>query len=233
MSKDNNLHDFLTDIADAVREKKGTSEKINAQNLSSEIRSIESGGEVYAFGETMVDNTGAGNSGVRRIILAQEVLALVDGYQKENTTLEEINTDNLESIPVRCFYGCSNLQELNLRSAINIGYEACQECTSLKRIVLDKSLNTIAAYAFKNCKHLGDITFYSPATINAQAFENCTMEFIIFICEAVPNLVTSKAFKNTTCQFIVPDNLYDEWIAATNWSTYADRIVKASEYVEQ
>ena len=45
MSKQDNLTDFLTDIADAIREKKGTSEKINAQNLSSEIRSIESGGE--------------------------------------------------------------------------------------------------------------------------------------------------------------------------------------------
>lgn len=44
MSKQDNLHDFLVDIADAVREKKGTTEKINAQRLSEEIRSIESGG---------------------------------------------------------------------------------------------------------------------------------------------------------------------------------------------
>jgi hypothetical protein len=29
MAKDNNLQDFLTDIADAIREKKGTTEKIN------------------------------------------------------------------------------------------------------------------------------------------------------------------------------------------------------------
>ena len=41
MSKQDNLHDFLTDIADAVREKKGTTEPINAQNLSEEIRSIK------------------------------------------------------------------------------------------------------------------------------------------------------------------------------------------------
>ena len=44
MSKQDNLKDFLTDIADAVREKKGTTEPINAQNLSEEIRGIESGG---------------------------------------------------------------------------------------------------------------------------------------------------------------------------------------------
>lgn len=44
MSKTNNLGDFLTDIANAIRAKKGTSNSINAQNFSSEIASIPSGG---------------------------------------------------------------------------------------------------------------------------------------------------------------------------------------------
>lgn len=43
MSKENNLTDFLTDVADAIREKKGTSEKINPQDFSEEIRGIEGG----------------------------------------------------------------------------------------------------------------------------------------------------------------------------------------------
>jgi hypothetical protein len=52
MSKQNNLTDFLTDVADAIREKKGTSEKINPQDFSEEIRGIE-GGSPFAvdFGE--------------------------------------------------------------------------------------------------------------------------------------------------------------------------------------
>ena len=37
---------------------------------------------------------------------------------------------------------------------------------------------------------------------------------------------------NTICKIVVPDNLYDQWIAATNWSTYADYIYKASEVSE-
>ena len=44
MAKNNNLGDFLTDIADAIREKKGTAEPINAQDFASEIASIETGG---------------------------------------------------------------------------------------------------------------------------------------------------------------------------------------------
>ena len=43
MGKENNLTDFLTDVADAIREKKGTTAKINPQNFSSEILSIEGG----------------------------------------------------------------------------------------------------------------------------------------------------------------------------------------------
>ena len=43
MAKDNNLQDFLTDIADAIREKKGTTEKINPQDFATEIANLSSG----------------------------------------------------------------------------------------------------------------------------------------------------------------------------------------------
>ena len=44
MAKDNHLGDFLTDIANAIRAKKGTNESINAQDFADEIASIEAGG---------------------------------------------------------------------------------------------------------------------------------------------------------------------------------------------
>lgn len=44
MSKQNNLTDFLTDVADAIRQKKGTQAPINPQDFSSEIASIPTGG---------------------------------------------------------------------------------------------------------------------------------------------------------------------------------------------
>ena len=44
MAKNNNLTDFLVDVANAIRAKKGTTAKINPQDFSSEIASIESGG---------------------------------------------------------------------------------------------------------------------------------------------------------------------------------------------
>lgn len=41
MAKNNNLTDFLTDLADGIRAKKGTTGTINPQNFRSEIASIE------------------------------------------------------------------------------------------------------------------------------------------------------------------------------------------------
>lgn len=43
MAKNDNLTDFLTDVANAIREKKGTSNLINPQNFSNEIKGIVTG----------------------------------------------------------------------------------------------------------------------------------------------------------------------------------------------
>ena len=50
--------------------------------------------------------------------------------------------------------------------------------------------------------------------------------------KSVPTLSGTGAFNFTPsdCKIVVPDSLYDSWIAATNWSTYASKIVKASEF---
>lgn len=47
---------------------------------------------------------------------------------------------------------------------------------------------------------------------------------------SVPSLATTNTFNNTnnTFKIKVPNALYDTWKAATNWSTYASQIVKAS-----
>lgn len=47
MAKNDNIIDFLGDVADAIREKKGTTEPIAAQDFSSEIKSIETDGMRY------------------------------------------------------------------------------------------------------------------------------------------------------------------------------------------
>jgi hypothetical protein len=50
--------------------------------------------------------------------------------------------------------------------------------------------------------------------------------------KSVPTLSNTNAFNNipSDCKIVVPDSLYDTWIAATNWSTYASKIIKASAF---
>ena len=52
MSKADNLKDFLTDVADAIRAKKGTTDLINPQNFSAEIATLSGGLEVIEMTET-------------------------------------------------------------------------------------------------------------------------------------------------------------------------------------
>lgn len=52
MSKQNNLTDFLTDVANAIRAKKGSTDLINPQNFSSEIASLSGGLEIVDMTET-------------------------------------------------------------------------------------------------------------------------------------------------------------------------------------
>ena len=52
MSKQNNLTDFLTDVANAIRAKKGSTDLINPQNFSAEIAALSGGLEVIEMTET-------------------------------------------------------------------------------------------------------------------------------------------------------------------------------------
>lgn len=52
MARTDSLGNFLTDVADAIREKKGTSESIQASDFDTEIESISGGGDVSEYFNT-------------------------------------------------------------------------------------------------------------------------------------------------------------------------------------
>lgn len=56
MAKTDNLTDFLTSVADAIRAKKGTSDLINPQNFDSEIASISTSKEEQEKTVTITEN---------------------------------------------------------------------------------------------------------------------------------------------------------------------------------
>lgn len=121
--------------------------------------------------------------------------------------------NSINSIGSRAFEGCASLYALHLPEITSIPGNMAIRCLSLESIVIPKSVTSIGNYAFQNAKILAVI--------------DCRSLTII------PTLSGSAAFGGLqTFKIIVPDELYDSWIEASNWSTYASNIVKASEYTD-
>lgn len=165
--------------------------------------------------------------------------------------------DGVESVGRSAFNGCKSLRRVLLpNSIITLGYGSFMYCTSLEYVRMSKALTTIGqsvfnncsslksiniphsvykieSYAFSDCSLMSKVRFYGCAKMELYAFKGChNMQYYDFsMCESVPVIVHVNVFEGipSDCMIIVPDNLYDNWIAATNWSTYADMIVKSSE----
>ena len=97
-------------------------------------------------------------------------------------------------------------------------------------MTIPSGVDTIKAYVFYNCTSLTSVTFPSSVTtIAAGAFYNCAniTTYDFSAATSVPTLGNVTVFAGTSSskQIIVPDALYDQWIAATNWSSTDNGIV--------
>jgi hypothetical protein len=148
------------------------------------------------------------------------------------SALEAISVPNsVATIGKSAFYECSSLEEINLPDGItDIGSYMFYMCYALKSINIPNGVTTIGTYAFQNCRAVSKVSISKNVTsIAASAFAN------VYSCAwydftqhtAVPTLANTSAFQGipADCEIRVPAALVDEWKAATNWSTYAAKIV--------
>ena len=102
-----------------------------------------------------------------------------------------------------------------------------------KYIYIPSSVTSIGSYAFSNCSSIYFAEIKSDAKIDSRAysFDGYKCRYDFRYCTSIPILSSSNGLNsNSRVDFIiVPDALYDEWIAATNWVAYASKIKKASE----
>jgi len=113
-------------------------------------------------------------------------------------------------------------------SVTSIGNSAFNSCIS-DEIIVSNQITSVSSSCFIN-GFFNKITFRGNiATINASAFSGCYSCLIYDFthCASVPTLANTSAFSNTVVnsKILVPSSLYNSWVAASNWVTYASRIV--------
>ena len=132
------------------------------------------------------------------------------------------------------FLGCENLTEVNIpEGTTTIGTRAFSTCTGIGSVFIPEGVTTIKSYAFTKCYRLIHVEFPSTiATIESQAFSDNYAKRVFDFRKStlVPTMAYSPDFNVDKLKIVVPDALYDEWIAATNWASVASKIVKASEF---
>ena len=136
------------------------------------------------------------------------------------------------------FQACANISgEVIIPSTVwFIISESFDGCRKIEKFTYKAQVPSIPRGVFYGC--LGCKTFKCETAITdigQNTFYNCNaMELYDFRnCTVVPTLADTTLGHKDGCQIVVPDALYDEWIAATNWSSLTNVVfVKASEYVE-
>ena len=219
------LTDFLKGIADAIREKKGTTETINAQDFADEIRGLSAGG-------------GGGRTALS--MLADMSITEVTEQDLQGATFLR---DNL-------FY---NVQTLSIATIPNtVKYTLANVfayCKGLTKAVFKGDLevasgNVIESRIFWNCDNVKKIIFEGniKGAINYGIFQNCYNLEVVDMshCTNIPTITGGEThFENVGTKVsggtkvIIPDSLYDDWRLATNWVSFTNiTYVKASEYTE-
>lgn len=194
MARTNNLTNFLSDVADAIREKKGTSEAIQASDFDTEIANLPSGGGL--------DWSAIGYSEEPESI-EEDYNYAKDIYDNWDSTQTNLQSKFVEDYKLRI------MPLVNTSVATNTSY-MFQACYSLKEVpLLDISNSTTTLRMFQNCYALETAPNldYSQATTVREMFSNC------FNLKNVPVLNIKKPSSSTSM-----NNVFLNCFSLTNTS---------------
>ena len=132
------------------------------------------------------------------------------------------------------FCNCSNLVSVNFPLVTHIGNNAFAGCSTLVSVYLPL-VETFGGSVFLNDTSLETVDFPVLNTIWENVFYGCTaLKTVVLRLNRVSQLKAADVFNNTpiangTGYIYVPDDLVEQYKAATNWSAYASQIKPISE----
>ena len=140
---------------------------------------------------------------------------------------------SVKSVSSNAFQYCSSLASVVIPEGVNrIGIQTFASCYSLSSIVIPQGVTNIGGYGLEGCYPLSSIVMpQSMKSIDGYALSSCRSLVILDFSKStsVPTLSSTGSIPSQAeLRIIVPDDLYDTWIAATNWSSHASKIIKKS-----
>ncbi len=248
----------LTDIADAIREKNGSSDTYKPSEMANAIESIESGiTPTETINITENGSYDVTNYATANVNVANDTSEIEEAFIKR--TFTEYSNDTITSIGDSAFRSCKNLTSVSFPKSTNTGAYAFYDCTKLTDVNFPIA-KTVTSQCFRGCSSLTDVAFPEATTIEAYAFyqntklktvrlpkarsfgisalNGCTgltaliIEQEDTICSLASNGLANSGIASGIGYVYVPDTKVDSYKSATNWSAYASQIKPLSELVE-
>lgn len=232
MGKNNNLHDFLVDVADAIREKKGSTDKINAQSFSEEIRNIPSGSPFAVdFGEEIASGNAAYINALQEDIdYYNEVKARIASGEATSAIWDDADfCRRIAWIPKEMLteYGlfyiarCSNLKIYPYDKLYSNQYNGIKYMKSLHSLKADASEVTRLGY-FLYSGYVGDIDlrFDTLTKIETTCFYHILSNRVVLDFPQVTTCSGNTLFKVSLCKYAdinfpkltaFPSGTFREW----------------------
>ena len=140
--------------------------------------------------------------------------------------------DSVTSIGEYAFYGCSGLTSVVIGNAVtSIGNSAFYGCSGLTSVKIPDSVTLIGNSALQGCSGLKSVLIGDSVTsIGSSAFNSCSSLTSVIVFPATPpNL--SASFPSTIQSIYVQKSSAKAYKTATNWSSFADKIVGNTTYL--
>ena len=243
--------EFLTKIANSIRNKLYVEDKIKVKDFPGYINQIKTAEEIIT-------------KTITSIITKADTIST--SLFESCNNLQSIDAPNVTTIGDKAFYMCSSLSHLNFGieeddgilhipdKITSIRSNAFAQCHAITKLIIDGDPE-LGENCFALCRNLKSIIFSNTFNhLNSGCFKYLSMdsltlgkgisyitdgvfqysklkEIIITYNEGICTLSSKTAFDDCTnlIKIYVPDKFVDDYKIATNWTIYASKIYPISE----
>lgn len=229
----------LTSVADAIRERAGTSEPL-----------VFPEGFESAVGK-LVDPVGylaeICNKTVTEVCNPHITGKLYNDFQRNNTNLVKVDLPEVTELDSGCFNFCNNLREINFPKVSKMGSSCFEACHSITKWYFP-SLETINGwgYLFASCGKVARAYFPKLTSITGSCTwgGNARLLTLVLGADTVCSISSTNVLDNTPIAgrtadtdgemgyIYVPRSLVEEYKSASNWSDFASQIRAIEDYPE-